>query len=244
MFDVGRGPAWALKHDRVLLSHGHQDHAAGIPYLVSQRGMMGKGPLQVHCPVEIVEALTRILDAWSEIEGFELQYRLHGVRDGDRFAIGNDTEVEAIRTSHRVPSLAYVVYRTTRRLASTWVGRPGDEIRDARARGEEVTEAVKTPVLAVTGDTRIETLLAHESLRTVAVLVHEVTAWDDRRDVEQTREWGHTHVEEMIEVAERFEGQALVLVHRSERHSKRFAEDVVARRFPADVRDRVHVFGG
>ena len=75
------------------------------------------------------------------------------------------------------------------------------------------------------------------------VLVHEVTAWDDRRSVEEIRKWGHTHVEEMIPMAERFEGEALVLVHRSLRHSAQQAREIVAARFPASVKDRVHVFG-
>ena len=39
----------------------------------------------------------------------------------------------------------------------------------------------------------------------------EVTAWDDRLSVEQTHQWGHTHVDEMIDHVDRFEGRALVL---------------------------------
>jgi hypothetical protein len=59
------------------------------------------------------------------------------------------------------------------------------------------------------------------------VLVHEVTSWDDRRGVAETRRWGHTHVDEMIARAEQFTGEALVLVHRSLRHTKREALEVV-----------------
>jgi hypothetical protein len=33
-------------------------------------------------------------------------------------------------------------------------------------------------------------------------------------------------------------------MHRSQRHSKMQAEQVVRERFPESVRDRVHVFGG
>lgn len=243
LFDVGRAPPWTMKHDCLLLSHGHQDHAGGLPYLISQRGMMRRKPLVVNCPEEIVEPLTRILAAWSEIEGFDLSYELHGRSPGERFEVSKKLEVEAIRTSHRVASLAYVVHRTTKKLDDRFSGQPAEAIKAARARGESVSMETTRPVFAVTGDTRIDTFLADEALRTVQVLVHEVTAWDDRRDVEQTRTWGHTHVDELIEASERFEGKALVLVHRSMRHSKSFAERVVAERFPASVRDRVHVFG-
>jgi ribonuclease Z len=49
-------------------------------------------------------------------------------------------------------------------------------------------------------------------------------------------------VDEVIEHAEKFEGEALVLVHRSLRHSFAQAEKIVRERFPASVRDKVHVF--
>ena len=100
----------------------------------------------------------------------------------------------------------------------------------------------RVPLLVVSGDTRVEFFETHEVARRAKVLVHEVTSWDQRRDIEATRHWGHTHVDEMIRVAERFEGEALVLVHRSLRHSRKEAEAVVRERFPASVRDRVLVF--
>ena len=86
-------------------------------------------------------------------------------------------------------------------------------------------------------------LRSEPRVRACKVLVHEITAWDDRRSVEETRTWGHTHVDELIAVAEQFEGDALVLVHRSPRHTRTQAEAVVRERFPAAVRDKVHVFG-
>ena len=59
----------------------------------------------------------------------------------------------------------------------------------------------------------------------------------------RARRWGHTHVSELAAVAEQFEGEALVLVHRSMRHSRKEIEATVERAFPASTRGRVHVFG-
>jgi ribonuclease Z len=133
--------------------------------------------------------------------------------------------------------------RTTKRLRDDLRGLPGPEIEAMRKAGEIVTHEVTKPVLAVTGDTTIETFLANEQLRKVSVLVHECTSWDDQRDIESTRSWGHTHVDELIEHAEKFEGDALVLVHRSLRHSRHFAQRTVQERFPASMRAKVFVFG-
>jgi ribonuclease Z len=243
MFDVGRCPPGALKYDTILCSHGHQDHLMGLPYLISQRGLVGKPPPVAHVPLEIVDPLHRILEAWAEIEGFVLPVGLHGHLPGEAFELGRDLLVHTLRTSHRVPSLAYLIERRTRRLKEQYRGRPGDELAQLRRSGVAISDVATTPFLCVTGDTRIDFFVASEAARRCTVLVHEVTAWDDRRDRAEMRQWGHTHVDEMIEQAERFEGEALVLVHRSERHSRHEAERVVRERFPASVRDRVHVFG-
>jgi ribonuclease Z len=144
---------------------------------------------------------------------------------------------------HRVPSLAWVIERSSWRLKHEHVGKEAGELGALRKQGVQITEPHVAPVLCVTGDTQIELFDREPLVRRSKVLVYEVTAWDDRRGVEEIRRWGHTHVDEMIERAEQFEGEALVLVHRSPRHTRGEAEQVVRERFPSSIRDRVHVFG-
>lgn len=243
MFDVGMCPPGALSYPRILVSHGHADHLGGLSYLISQHGLMSSPPPIVHMPEEIVAPMRQILGGWAEIEGFALQYELHGHLPGSRATIGRNLSALALRTSHRVPSLAWLVERTTQRLRPEYAGREGQEIAALRAAGEAITEAHVEPLLCVTGDTKIEFFDEQALARRCKVLVHECTSWDERRDVEATRKWGHTHLDELVARAEQFTGEALVLVHRSMRHSRREAEALVARRFPAAMRGRVHVFG-
>ena len=157
--------------------------------------------------------------------------------------VGRELTARALRTRHRVPSLAWGIERTTQRLRPAYVGREAREIAALRAAGEAITEAHVEPLLCVSGDTQIEFFDDNELARRCRVLVHEVTSWDERRDVEVTRRWGHTHLDEVIARAEQFTGEALVLVHRSMRHSRAEAEALVRRRFPAELQGRVHVFG-
>lgn len=243
MFDIGMCPPGALKYGRVMVSHGHADHLAGLHYYVSQRGMMKLPPPIFHVPIEIVEPLERIMKAWGEIEGFDLQFELRGASPGERVRLTNELTALPLRTHHRVPSLGWVIERTTRRLDARFEGLPSDEIRRLREAGETVTHETTVPLICVTGDTKIEFFFDHEIVRRCKVLVHECTSWDDQRGVASTREWGHTHVDEWIEHAERFEGEALVLVHRSLRHTRRAALQVVRERFPESIRDKVFVFG-
>src|SRR5688572_6708464 len=67
MFDVGMCPPGALKYPTILVSHGHADHLGGLPYLVSQHGLMSSPPPVVHMPEEIVAPMQQILACWSQI---------------------------------------------------------------------------------------------------------------------------------------------------------------------------------
>ena len=242
MFDVGRCPPGATGYGRLLSSHGHADHLGAVAYWVSQRHLMRQPAPTIHFPAEIEAPLRTIFECWREIEDFGLECTLSPTRPGDAFDVGKGHRVRALRTVHRVPSLAYLVERETHKLKPELEGLPGKEIKARKERGEAITDPHVTPLLCVTGDTQIEFVLDHPEIWKAKVLVHEVTSWDDRRDVGATRKWGHTHVDEMIAHAEKFEGEALVLVHRSLRHSVRQAEGVVRERFPASVRDKIHVF--
>ncbi|HEY0133867.1 MAG TPA: MBL fold metallo-hydrolase [Nannocystis sp.] len=243
MFDVGMCPPGSMSYQTILVSHGHADHLGGLPYLVSQHGLMSAPPPTVHMPEEIVAPIRQILDCWSAIEGFDLQADLHGHAPGAHIKVGRDLMARAFRTRHRVPSLGWVVERTTNRLRPEFVGRPPAEIATLRAAGEVITDRHVEPILCVSGDTQIEFFDENELVRRTRVLVHEVTSWDARRDPEQTRRWGHTHLDEVVARAEQFTGEALVLVHRSMRHSRAEAEALVKQRFPASMQGRVHVFG-
>lgn len=243
MFDVGGVVPGQQKFDHILVSHGHQDHLGGLPYLLSQRQLMRQSLAKVHMPQAVLGPFTRIIEAWSEIEDFEIKVELHGHAPGDVVALRRGLTARALASVHRVSSLAWVIERTTQRLRTEYAQRPGPELATLRAQGVEITVGHCEPLLCVTGDTQIELFDREPLVRRSKVLVHEVTSWDDQRDTEHTRKWGHTHIEELLARAEAFEGEALVLVHRSARHTRAQAEQVVRERFPASVRDRVHLLG-
>ncbi len=244
MFDVGMAPPGALRYGTVLVSHGHADHLGGIAYLLAQRRMQCLPPLTLHVPEEIIPPLKAIFAAWGSISSRDLEVELHGHAPGARVELGRGITAIAQRSMHRVPSLAWMIERQTKRLREEFVGRPNTELRELRHSGVEITTDHHEVALCVTGDTKIELLRDNPRIAAARVLVHEVTGWDSQRDVDATRNWGHTHLDELVHVAEeRFRGEALVLVHRSLRHSRAEAERLVRERFSPEFRERVHVFG-
>lgn len=153
---------------------------------------------------------------------------------------------EAVKTYHgKAPSIGWAVEQTTQKLKPEYLGLPGPEIGKMRREGVEVTEGRTRTVLAFPGDTKIDFLRYEEKARKAKVLVHEVTVWDrGYSDPRDTRNYGHTHVDEMIESCEMFEGEALVLVHRSMKYPRSEIEGIVQSRFPRSMVPKIHIFDG
>jgi ribonuclease Z len=153
--------------------------------------------------------------------------------------------VRALQTWHRGPSIGWAVEQTTRKLKPEFKGLEGAEIGRLRQSGVEITDDRVSTMLCVPGDTTIEFLLNQEQARKAKVLVHEVTVWDEGMNhVMGCREFGHTHVNEIIEHFDKFEGEVLVLCHRSMRYSRRDIEEIAQARFSPAMLEKIRIFDG
>lgn len=149
--------------------------------------------------------------------------------------------VQALRTTHRVRSQAYVLVRRRKTLRADLVGLPREEV-GARAReGECVTQDSETPVFAFSGDCIMDSILEHEVLLSVPVLVMELTFADESKTVLFARERGHVHVDEVAEHADRFKNQLIIFTHLSARHAVESVEAAVLGKLPEALRGRVCV---
>jgi ribonuclease Z len=238
-FDVGRGAAQLAGARDIFLSHGHLDHALGLPWVLSQRSLHQHAETRVFCPAEIAEPLAAMVAAAERLEQARYRYELVALAPGQRVAVGRDLLVEAFATDHVVPSLGYHLVRRKRRLAAGLAGLSGPELAALRERGGETSEVVEEIWLSYCGDTGPAVFELAPALFESRILMLECTfLGDQQRD--SGRRYKHLHLEDIEPLADRFHNAAIVLHHLSRRHRPEELLAEIARRLPA-LAPRIHL---
>lgn len=238
-FDVGRCPRTVLSRPTILFTHAHADHMGGVVQHAALRAMRRMEPPTYVVPRENAAAFRDMFEAWRALDRSELPHRVVELGPGEEYALGRGLVAEAFRSPHSAPCQGYVLWREARRLRADLVGLPGAELGRRRRAGEQIEDVTRIPELAFTGDTQIDVLDRVPVLRRVRRLILEVTFLDDRVDVASAREKGHVHLDEIIERAELFENEAILLTHFSARYRAAEVREILERRLPAALRERV-----
>ncbi len=241
-FDIGRAPRSAVYRSRVAFTHGHLDHVGGVAMHAATRALTGLEPPTYMVPAPYARDLRELFRVWRRIDRSRLPCELVSVRAGDRIPLGDDRELRAFDSVHRIPALGYGVFSCKHRLAPEHRGKPGHELRDLRLAGVEITRPVWTCDVAFTGDTSIDLLDREPWLLQARLLIIECTFLDDRVDAEACRAKGHVHLDEILARAEAFENQAVLLTHFSARYSLAEIRAILRERLPEPLRGRVHPF--
>lgn len=243
-FDTGNGLSQAINTNTFLISHGHMDHAAGIPYIIAQKAMNSHRPPRFIMPESMVAPLEEIMRQWSLIEGHEYRFEFIGARAGDEFPYKTDLVIRSFPTIHRISSLGYCLYRKFRKLRADLAGISTEEIVFMRSQGKDPTEEKQELLVSFTGDTQIEFLENSPEVGKSKILILEATYLDERKSIASAKEWGHTHLNELIPRLESIESEKILLIHTSARYSLEEAQEELFKRLPEHEKNRVEIFPG
>lgn len=243
-FDIANGLYQAFNMSTFLISHGHMDHAAGIPYIIAQKTMSSHRPPRFIMPESLVAPMEEIMRQWTLIEGHKYSYEFLGAKPGDEFLYKNDLTIRSFPTIHRIPSLGYSLCRKFRKLKPELEGVSTEDIVHMRKEGKDPTVEKEELLVSFTGDTQIEFLDHSPEILKSKILILETTYLDERKSIASAKEWGHTHLNELIPRLKSIQSEKILLIHTSARYSLKEAQEELFKRLPEHERDRVELFQG
>ena len=243
LFDIGIPARSAAAANFLFLSHGHVDHLGALCSHLGIRALTGKSsPPTLYLPAEIEADVSEALRAMTRIQRYDLSVRAVPMMPGETAPMRGDILVRALRTHHGVPSLGYSLARQIKKLRDEYLHLPGHEIASLKRAGEDLFRVEERTEISYCTDTLIQVLDNNPELYESRVLVLESTFLDERKTLEATRAGCHIHLDEIIERADNFKNEAIVLMHFSQLYKPREVREILERRCPESLRKRIVPF--
>jgi len=237
-FDLGAQPWDFMGTPTWMVSHTHLDHVAALPVYVARRRMMHMEPPTIYLPAEAVDDVHRLLRIMQRLDRGRLVCNLVGVTPGQEIELSREHVITVFATTHTIPSVGYLVWDRRRKLKAEYHGLPGDQIRDLRLSGVEVTSEVRTPLVGYTGDTSPGGLDNYPPLFQAKILITEMSFIRPKHRREKIHKFGHLHLDDLIERADRFENELIIFGHFSTRYHPDEVRRYVDLKLPPRLRER------
>jgi ribonuclease Z len=134
------------------------------------------------------------------------------------------------------------VWERRRKLKPEFAGLPGDQIRDLRLGGAEVTAEVRVPRVAYLGDSSPEGLDACSAMFDAEVLIMELTFVAPNHRKDKIHKFGHMHLDDFLERRNRFHNQLIIASHFSTRYHTKQVQMWVSKALPDMMDGRLHLW--
>ena len=241
-FDLGAQPWDFMGTPTWFVTHTHLDHVAALPVYVARRRMMKMGPPTVYLPAAGVEDVRRLLLVMQRLDRGRQHCELRGLGAGDEVELSREHLVAAFATTHTIPSLGYIVWERRFKLKEEYHGLAGAQIRDLRLAGTEVTREVRTPLLAYTGDTSPAAFDANPDLFRAKILIAELSFVRPNHRREKIHKFGHMHLDDLVERADRFKNELIICAHFSTRYHPQEVRKLLDAKLPETLRQRIKLW--
>jgi ribonuclease Z len=241
-FDLGAQPWDFMSTPAWFVSHGHLDHIAALPVYVARRRMMRMEPPRIYLPEHAVEWVDRLLKCVRHLDRGRLPCELIGVRAGDEIELSRELVVGAAATTHTVTSLGYIVWERRRKLKAEFSHLTGDQIRDLRLAGTDVTHEVRIPLVAYLGDSSPAGLDNNPAMYEAKTLIVEMTFVAPSHRKDKIHKHGHMHLDDFVERQDRFKNERIIATHFSTRYHRAQVERFVERALTGMLNGRLHLW--
>jgi len=241
-FDLGAQPWDFMGTPTWLVTHTHLDHVAALPVYVARRRMMKMEPPTLYLPAEAVEDVRRLLLVMQRLDRGRMICTLNGIRPGDEIELSREHVITTFATTHTIPSVGYVVWDRRFKLKEEYFGLSGDQIRDLRLSGVAVTREVRTPLVAYSGDTSPAGLDSYPPVYEAKVLITELSFIRPNHRREKIHKFGHMHLDDFVERADRFKNELIIVSHFSTRYHPQEVRRILDAKLPEVLRERVKLW--
>ena len=241
-FDLGVQPWSFMGTETWFVSHAHLDHIAALPVYVARRRMMKMEPPTIYLPEENVAGVEQLLAAFVKLDRGRMPCELVGVSPGQEIDLSRELVVSVHRPTHTVPSVGFIVWNRRNKLKPEYEGLAGEQIRDLRQAGTEVTREVRTPRVAYLGDSSPKGLDATPEMFRAEVLIAELTFVAPEHRKEKIHKHGHMHLDDWVDRAGMFENELVIAAHLSTRYHPRQVEKMVEKKLPDLLGGRLHLW--
>lgn len=242
LFDVGVQPWDFMGTPTMFISHAHLDHIAALPAYVSRRRMMKMDPPVIYMPDSAVDTAWKMLQTFRSLDRGAMPCELIGLLGGDETPIGRELMVKSVDVHHTIDALGFIVYQRRHKLKPEYLDLPGEQIRDLKLAGMEITNEVRVPIFAYTGDTSPKGLDNNPEFYDSKILISELTfaAPEHRRD--KIHKHGHMHVDDYRERRDQFQNELIIGSHASTRYTDPQIKRFVKKTLPDMLGDRLKLW--
>lgn len=241
-FDLGAQPWSFMGTETWFVSHGHLDHIAALPVYVARRRMMKMAPPVIYMPLETIEPMQKILRLFTKLDRGRLPCELRPIVAGDTIELSREHVVTPVATRHTVPSFGFIVWDRRRKLKPEFQGLAGEQIRDLRLAGTDVTSEVLTPLVAYLGDSSPPGLDDNPAMYEAKILICEMTFVAPNHRKDKIHKFGHIHLDDLIERRDRFQNELVIASHLSTRYHANAVRAAVAKALPDMLDGRLHLW--
>ncbi|MEL7336023.1 MAG: MBL fold metallo-hydrolase [Planctomycetota bacterium] len=242
LFDVGVQPWDFMGTSTLFVSHAHLDHIAALPCYVSRRRMMKMEPPVIYLPDSAVDDAWNMLQTFRRLDRGPMPCELVGLNAGDEIECGREYLVVAVATRHTITSLGYIVYHRRHKLKPEFTELSGPEIRELKLKGTEITNEVRVPIFAYTGDTNVAGLDNNPEFFDAKILISELTFVAPEHRKEEIRKHGHMHIDDYRSRADRFNNELVIAGHLSTRYQSKQVKKMVQRALPGMLDGRMKLW--